>query len=58
MTRDPLERLAKMPEFKALAGAYAALQPLTPEGRRKVIEALHALLEVSPGTRGQDKKKP
>jgi hypothetical protein len=56
--KDPMERLAKLPEFQALSQAYAALQPLDPEGRRKVVEALHALLEISAGrNRGQDRPK-
>lgn len=56
--KTPAERLAKLPEFQALSGAYAALEPLDPEGRRKVVEALHALLEISPGrNRGQDQPK-
>jgi hypothetical protein len=43
--------LRKLPEFKALEAVYRALTPLDPEGRRKVIEAIHALLEISPGAR-------
>jgi hypothetical protein len=36
-------------EFLALEKALRALAPLDPEGRRKVIEAVHALLKISPG---------
>ena len=36
-------------EFKALQSVHAALTPLTPESRRKVIEAVHTLIEVSVG---------
>lgn len=43
--------LRKLPEFKALEAVYRALTPLEPEGRRKVIEAIHALLKISPGAR-------
>ena len=44
--------LRKLPEFKALEAVYCALTPLDPEGRRKVIEAIHALLKISPGKSG------
>lgn len=37
------------PELKALTAVYAALEPLKPEPRRKVIEAVHTLLEISAG---------
>jgi hypothetical protein len=43
-----------LPEFKALETVLYALAPLKPEGRRKVIEAVHSLIEISTGTRGQD----
>lgn len=47
--------LKALPEFKALEAVAAALAPLNPEGRRKVIEAVHALMEISAGSRqGQD----
>lgn len=42
-------RLRQSPEFKALEQVYAALLPLEPEARRKVIEAIHALLRISEG---------
>ena len=36
-----------------------ALLPLGPEERRRVIEAVHALIEIGPGRRqGADGKKP
>ena len=44
-----MKELSELPEFSALKAAHAALLPLTPEGRRKVIEALHTLLKVSAG---------
>ncbi len=47
-----VERLRKMPEFTALQQVCAALLPLDPEGRRKVIEAVHALMKVSAGKPG------
>lgn len=37
--------------LKALETTLAALAPLDPEERRKVIEAVHALIDVSPGVR-------
>lgn len=49
--------VTRLPEFKALRAAYAALKPLNPEARRKVIEALHALMTISPG-RAHRPKKP
>jgi hypothetical protein len=52
-----IQSLKKLPEFTALEGVYAALRPLTPEGRRKVIEAIHALLPISAGRQGADKQK-
>ena len=45
------ERLRALPEFKALQAVHTALIPLSPEGRRKVVEAVHALLEISAGKR-------
>ncbi|MEK7858058.1 MAG: hypothetical protein AAB320_02870 [Elusimicrobiota bacterium] len=42
-------KLRKEPTFQALEKVYAALRPLDPEQRRRVIEALHALLKVSEG---------
>lgn len=42
-------KLKKLPEFKALGTVYKAMKPLDPERRRKVVEALHALLEISAG---------
>jgi hypothetical protein len=41
--------LKKAPEFKALQAVLVAMAPLSPEGRRRVVEAVHALLEVSAG---------
>jgi hypothetical protein len=35
--------------LKALEGTLAALAPLDPEQRRQVIEAAHALIEISAG---------
>jgi len=52
-----IQALKKLPEFKALEGVYAALLPLSPEGRRKVIEAIHALIPISAGHQGADKRK-
>ena len=49
--------LRSMPEFKALQTAYAALLPLKPEGRRKVIEAIHSLLEISAGTQQEQPRR-
>lgn len=46
---EVVRRLSRDPAFAALRAVYAALLPLDPEGRRKVIEAVHALLKVSPG---------
>ena len=54
----------KLPEFKALQTVLKAMAPLKPEGRRRIIEAVHALLEVSPGKKpahgfqGPGEKKP
>ncbi len=47
--RGAAPELTRLPEFAALTKVLAALRPLSPEGRRKVVEAVHALLEVSPG---------
>ncbi len=47
-------KLRAMPELKALEAVYSALTPLKPEGRRKVIEAIHALLEISAGVAQKD----
>jgi len=41
--------------MKSLSAVVAALAPLDPESRRRVLEAAHALLEVSPGRQGRDK---
>lgn len=49
LTPAQARRLRRSPEFKALEQVYAALSPLDPEGRRKVIEAIHALLRISEG---------
>lgn len=46
---EVMRRLRRDPAFGALRAVYAALLPLDPEGRRKVIEAIHALLKISPG---------
>jgi|GEM_PF-3146092 len=40
--------------LKSLSAVVAALSPLDPESRRRVIEAVHALLEVSRGRQGGD----
>lgn len=58
-----LARLKRMPEFAALQQVCAALLPLDPEGRRKVVEAAHSLMKISAGTpaarqTGGDKKRP
>jgi hypothetical protein len=55
---DLADKLRKLPEFKALQGVYAALLPLKPEGRRKVVEAIHALLEISAGASDPGRDKP
>jgi hypothetical protein len=53
-----MKTLSDLPEFRALEAVVRALAPLEPEGRRKVIEAVHALLPVSAGkAQGRDKKK-
>ena len=49
MARSAAQRIVNTPEFKALDAAYRAMKPLDPEGRRKVVEALHTLLKISPG---------
>ncbi len=41
--------------LKALERVHSVLEPLTPEQRRQVIEAAHALLEISAGN---DKGRP
>ena len=48
---------------KKLTSAFektvVALLPLAPEERRRVIEAVHALIEIGPGRRqGADEKAP
>jgi hypothetical protein len=48
---------------KKLTGAFektvVALLPLSPEERRRVIEAVHALIEIGPGRRqNADAKTP
>lgn len=41
----------------AFATVVAALAPLDPESRRRVLEATHAMLPVGPGERqGRDRK--
>ncbi len=40
----------------ALEKVIAALAPLNPEARRRVIEATHTLVEIGAGRRGGDKK--
>lgn len=42
---------------KAFAAVVVALAPLDPEGRRRVIEATHAMLPIGSGTQGGDAKK-
>lgn len=51
-------KLRALPEFKALEAVYGALTPLNPEGRRKVIEAVHVLLEISAGDSRQGRPSP
>ncbi len=47
------------PAFRALEKVLAALTPLNPEDRRKVIEAVHVLLPVSSGCdQDQDQDAP
>ena len=41
--------LRELPEFKALTAVHAALRTLKPEGRRRVLEAIHSLLEIGQG---------
>lgn len=43
-------------EFKALQSVHAALKPLNPESRRKVVEAVHTLIEISVGISRPGKK--
>lgn len=43
--------LPSVSELSALAKVHAALRPLDPERRRRVIEAVHALLEISAGAK-------
>ncbi len=40
--------------LKALEKTLAALAPLDPEERRKVMEAAHALIEISAGRQDGD----
>ncbi|MFI5351266.1 MAG: hypothetical protein ACHQ2Z_17105 [Elusimicrobiota bacterium] len=43
----------------AFEDTVLALLPLSPEERRRVIEAVHALIDVGPGKRQRrDKKAP
>lgn len=49
MNDKTLARLKKDPAFKALEAVYRALRPLDAEKRRRVVEAVHTLLEISPG---------
>ena len=49
--------LDKLPEFKALERVHGALKPLKPEGRRRVIEAIHTLLEIGEGTPSSQGRK-
>ena len=42
----------------ALDKVVTALAPLDPEGRRRVIEATHTLLEVGFGRQGGDEDRP
>ena len=45
---------------KTLTAAFektvVALLPLSPEERRRVLEAVHALIEIGPGRRNADAK--
>lgn len=43
-------------EFKSLQLVHAALTPLNPESRRRVIEAVHTLIKVASGKVRPDKK--
>ena len=47
---------------KKLTSAFektvVALLPLSPEERRRVIEAVHALIEIGAGRQGADAKAP
>ena len=53
--REALARLREDPAFDALRRVYAALLPLSPERRRRVVEAVHGLLAVSAGERRKGK---
>lgn len=57
MKRKPMDALKSLPAFAALERVIAALAPLNPEERRKVVEAVHALLPISPGSR-QEQGQP
>ena len=52
-----MKDLRKLPEFKALESVYAALLPLNPESRRKVLEAIHALMAISAGASSSSGRK-
>lgn len=50
--------IEKKKTLAALQTVVVALAPLDPEARRQVMEATHALLEISAGrSQGKDKKK-
>lgn len=49
--------IEKKKTLAALQTVVVALAPLDPEARRQVMEATHALLEISAG-RGQGRDKP
>lgn len=41
----------------AFSSVVAALAPLDPESRRRVLEATHAMLDIGPGEKqGRDRK--
>jgi hypothetical protein len=44
--------------LKALSAVVSALSELDPESRRRVIEAVHALLPISAGRGGEDAPAP
>ena len=44
-----MKNIEQTPEFRALESVYNAMKPLKPESRRRIIEAVHTLLEISQG---------
>ena len=51
-----MKNFNQLPEFKALQTVLTALSPIKPEGRRRIIEAVHALLDVSAGTESKRRR--